>query len=721
MQNEQFPPELTEQGGSDYQVPKSFESPRMVPSLDAMARKRLTEEAIKSGDPRALQQFNKGMTNIIPDQNYGSGMSLNEDKRAKISSFFDDKRSTGPASYDQMPPKPSAIGIHDGAQGVPKIVDDTTGFEPMPLNTEHMDGSKKVHLSEREQIPLAGVPDFVKAMPPKEQKSWMDNFNIKNGLASLGQGQLLTNPIADITGAGYEQIISKDIDTQQKIIENPNVSIDKKLDAIKKLQLQKTNLKDAKETASSSRVLMSELHQGNYKKKIAEIEKAIAENPEFAKYLKSDLEKQKTLLKRSENYTSKQQKLLPNDGDSVPSTTLNKADTTLDKAGSVSETINNLEVDTNVGNSDQRNSGSDWKPSGEINKKGKEDIKDPKARNGAMDLLKETFGELFDSKELIKMAVLYLGARATGATGNQALAFAGKNYLANIEKNKSSKLQGEHIQKLIDSGEFSEGTIELYKHTGKGSDLKSKASVAKITRGKDVKQMWHARTGKPMNATSWTRKNGDGSTSSGWGRVDPKTGDFTPFDIGTVTSGSNPLLTLIDPNLSATDKTAIRDQYRMSTQNILGMPEYLKSSDTNDGESIPLNKGGSIFGVSTKDAGLGEADKLLNWAKVNGFSDDPAQITEVYRMAANEAQSWMRGGDGKGRKALPSDFLDNVWIKKQIGNSDLLKLKPETDGKPAVYANYSDVYSLIGNIQDIYGEGNNLGKMSINSFAGIVT
>ena len=52
--------------------------------------------------------------------------------------------------------------------------------------------------------------------------------------------------------------------------------------------------------------------------------------------------------------------------------------------------------------------------------------KDPKMANEAMAGLKNVFGDLFNKKELMRAAVLMVGARLTGATPGQALAIAGQ-------------------------------------------------------------------------------------------------------------------------------------------------------------------------------------------------------------------------------------------------------------------------------------------------------
>ena len=82
----------------------------------------------------------------------------------------------------------------------------------------------------------------------------------------------------------------------------------------------------------------------------------------------------------------------------------------------------------------------------------------------AKGLLSSVFGDLFDSKELMRAAIMYLGGRATGMSGNQALAFAGKTYLAREEANDTAMKK--HINKLITDGDYTTASIKLYKETG---------------------------------------------------------------------------------------------------------------------------------------------------------------------------------------------------------------------------------------------------------------
>lgn len=89
---------------------------------------------------------------------------------------------------------------------------------------------------------------------------------------------------------------------------------------------------------------------------------------------------------------------------------------------------------------------------------------------GAMDTIKSVFGDLFDSKELVRAAIMYLGGRATGMDGQQALAFAGKTYLAR-EEAKGIRTQ-KFVDKLISDGKHTMGSIAAYKKSLDPNDLK---------------------------------------------------------------------------------------------------------------------------------------------------------------------------------------------------------------------------------------------------------
>ena len=101
----------------------------------------------------------------------------------------------------------------------------------------------------------------------------------------------------------------------------------------------------------------------------------------------------------------------------------------------------------------------------------------PEAKDAAVDQIKGMFGEMFDPKELMRMAILYLGARATGASGGQAMAFAGKQYLQRLDKKQDERKFNKHFNELNANSNKTEDSMKLYKHFRDPSVLVDKPST----------------------------------------------------------------------------------------------------------------------------------------------------------------------------------------------------------------------------------------------------
>jgi GH24 family phage-related lysozyme (muramidase) len=102
----------------------------------------------------------------------------------------------------------------------------------------------------------------------------------------------------------------------------------------------------------------------------------------------------------------------------------------------------------------------------------------PEAKDAAIDQIKGIFGDMFDPKELMRMAILYLGARATGASGGQAMAFAGKHYLKRIDQKHSTNKFNKHFNELNASNNYTEDSMKLYKYLRDPNVLVAKSSNA---------------------------------------------------------------------------------------------------------------------------------------------------------------------------------------------------------------------------------------------------
>jgi len=128
-------------------------------------------------------------------------------------------------------------------------------------------------------------------------------------------------------------------------------------------------------------------------------------------------------------------------------------------------------------------------------------VKNPEV-TGAMAMLKGVFGNLFDSKELARAAVMYLGGRATGLSGNQALAFAGKNYIARVDAKEST------YNKVAIADTHTKESLAIFKKSMDFGDLVTKGLPAVPTSAQPM-TMYDRRTGREI--TLIQKKVGDGN------------------------------------------------------------------------------------------------------------------------------------------------------------------------------------------------------------------
>ena len=154
--------------------------------------------------------------------------------------------------------------------------------------------------------------------------------------------------------------------------------------------------------------------------------------------------------------------------------------------------INNLPEDDKKTSKDQDLAAKEAAAAEEarLNQAGGGDAKNTPEVKGAMSAIKSMFGDLFDTKELLRAAILYLGGRATGLNGNQALAFAGKNYLARVDAKEGT------YQKIALEGKHTKDSLAVYKKTMNPADLVAKGQPA-IETG-DYKDVYHTKSGTPV-------------------------------------------------------------------------------------------------------------------------------------------------------------------------------------------------------------------------------
>ena len=121
----------------------------------------------------------------------------------------------------------------------------------------------------------------------------------------------------------------------------------------------------------------------------------------------------------------------------------------------------------------------------------------PKQMGGIKDTIKSAFGDLFDGKELTRAAIMYLGARATGMSGGQALAFAGRGYIGRMDAAAANK--SKIRTDLIKGGKYTTESIKSFMDTDDPSQLVPVKSTAPIV-GTGEFKTFYGPGGKKQNA-----------------------------------------------------------------------------------------------------------------------------------------------------------------------------------------------------------------------------
>ncbi len=263
--------------------------------------------------------------------------------------------------------------------------------------------------------------------------------------------------------------------------------------------------------------------------------------------------------------------------------------------------------------------------------------------SGAMSMLKSVFGDLFDSKELIRAAIMYLGGRATGMDGNQALAFAGKNYIARTDAKVGA------YQKVALEGKHTKDSLAVYKKTMNPADLVAKGLPAVPTG--EFKTMYDRKTGREITLTE--KKVGEGSYwFDGNERVDVRAltndGRFAPKTAANV---------------------AYKNTIRGNVESLVTSLDALNPSKNKDAKA-----GISELGIAKETIGR----EAVTFAIENGMELE--QMEELVEKAYKEALVDARSGKKPTRL---SDYFSRAWVESNTTDAQNFFLPGETkDGKP---------------------------------------
>ena len=256
------------------------------------------------------------------------------------------------------------------------------------------------------------------------------------------------------------------------------------------------------------------------------------------------------------------------------------------------------------------------------------------------DTLKGAFGDLIDGKELVRMAVVYAGALATGASPGRALAMAGQMYLGRVDAKKSQ------YQKVATSGDYTKESVAAFKESGDPLSLIPVGTPATATG--NFKTLYGP-GGQEIQAQEM--KIGDNTVLMDENGK-PVNG-FKFSEDGSKVPGTKEYRARIK-----TDTTLIKDQLKE-------MQETFDAFETADG----------VKGTTTDILPASSAGKVAEWAAKNGV--EPAQLTGLVESAYHDAINDKRQDGARARNLVP--YLQQLVIRKQVGNNEgLFKNKGET-------------------------------------------
>jgi len=315
--------------------------------------------------------------------------------------------------------------------------------------------------------------------------------------------------------------------------------------------------------------------------------------------------------------------------------------------------------------------------------------KDPGALEKAEGVLKDFLGPLFDTQELKRMAVLYLGSRLLGFNHGGSLQYAAKGYLKRVDTKEAA------INKFIaeNSHKFTAGSIQNFKRTGDYSKL---IRIGQTPRQVGERKPYWKKVGNKM-VKGWARE---------YELTDPVTKEKIKY---TSTDGG---------------KTRIDASYQTDPKLVAGTPEYqdrrmkmakhVEDRIKEDHNQLDKDETGSktagnykvSYKTNIKPAKA--ADEIVKWAMENNIDPLAASQygTQAYNMAIAHTN---RDPDGIKPSSL-RPFLEQLAIVHKAAVPGLLK--ETVDGETVTFSH--DKFKTLNDniIQSKYGVGHGLSPVA---------
>jgi len=295
------------------------------------------------------------------------------------------------------------------------------------------------------------------------------------------------------------------------------------------------------------------------------------------------------------------------------------------------------------------------------------DKQDDGKKKEAESMFKSLFGDLFDKKELARMAVMYLGSRAMGYSHQGSMGFAAKNYITRVDAKVANR--DKFLQTNV--GKFTPDSLELYRETGKISDL---IPVGKPIERKGEYKTFYGEGGKKLTGEK-------------------------------VVQGDNTFY--VDQN----GKVINQYNYNEDPSNVPDTPEYRSRVNTEGKDNAAIIKsmktkiGEGKDGTAMYKTDINsevEGPKVAEWAIKHGVSLE--KVAGLVQLAMQDAINDDRQDGSRAQSLIP--YLDSLVIRENTKYPDLFMVG-EGDERQAVdpeqFMALNDDVSFV--MQQIGGKG----------------
>ena len=267
----------------------------------------------------------------------------------------------------------------------------------------------------------------------------------------------------------------------------------------------------------------------------------------------------------------------------------------------------------------------------------------------AKSFMGEVFGDLFDAKELTRMAILYAGSRLLGGSHHGSLNWAAKGYLQRVDAKAAApgearKLLNKQAFELAKGDKYTSASIKAYQQSGDIGDLVSKAGDPASLKYLGNQQTYYTDSGQQIQAQEVQAADG----SRLW--VGPNGQALNLNKVHTDPSR-------VPGTREYTER--VQGDSKLYTGMIEGMREQFGT----------LDKENNLYKTDLAPSIAG--NKTAKWAIDNNIP--PEYMGQIVEGAMHSAMADSAQSGRKVRDLTP--YLNSQWVSAQVGDTTLFQNK----------------------------------------------